>query len=409
MRRKTLWCKVCQIGLVAILALGITCGAADAKTHVKSDRTPTIAVGLESNKTICTITCNTAFVVTDAKGKAILKLRPSDKLSVKSGKNGITVNGKQCSGDRIAICPDAKEKNAMVTLDGTPYRGSLSLLRTKGKIGMTVVNHIALEEYLYGVVPNEMSPSWESEALKAQAVAARTFALHDIKKHAADGYDVCATTHCQVYRGVKSEHKESSAAVDRTAGEYLAYRGKSILSLFHASGGGYTENSENVWGKHEPYLRAVADYDQKSSDYQWTVKVTLAKLSSVLGDRASKIGKIRAIKLSKLSPAPMKAQDRGVSGRVTAMVIEGERGLVTLKGTEVRSLLGLKSTLFDIDKRTFGGSPSDTITIRGYGSGHGLGMSQWGAKEMAKKAGNKAGTYKQILSHYYCDTELKKI
>lgn len=409
MRLNTSWYKACQIGLVAVLALGVTCGTADAKAHVKSDRTPMIAVGLESNKTACTITCNTAFVVTDTKGKKLLKLHPCDKLSVKCGKNGITVNGKKCSGDRITIRSEAKAKNSLLSLDGTPYRGEFSLVRMKGKATLTAVNRVALEEYLYGVVPNEMSPSWESEALKAQAVAARTFALHDIKKHAADGYDVCATTHCQVYRGSKSEHKETSAAVDRTAGEYLAYRGKAIVSLFHAASGGYTENSENVWGKHEPYLRAVADYDQKCPDYQWTSKVTLGKLSSALGERAAKIGKIRAIKLSKLSSVPMKAQDRGVSGRVTTMVIEGERGSLSLKGTEVRSLLGLKSTRFDIDKRTFGGSASEAITIHGYGAGHGLGMSQWGAKEMAKKAGNKNGTYKKILSHYYHDTDLKKI
>lgn len=402
---KNCWRRACTIGLTSLLlSVSIPSMIAEA-SHV-----PMISVGLETNKTSYTVSANTAFTVTDAIGKKVfLKLCAGDTVTVAGGKKGITLNGKSITGDRVMFRVDAKAKQGQLSLNGTPYRGMFIIGVVKGKTGLTAINRVALEEYLYGVVPNEMSPSWATEALKAQAVAARTFALHDMKKHAEDGYDVCAATHCQVYRGSKSEHKQTTDAVDRTAGEYLAYKGKIIISLFHASGGGYTENSENVWGKHEPYLRGVADYDHSAPHYRWEVKLSVVQFVSVLGDRARKLGKIRSIKLSKLGQAPMYTNDRGISGRVRSIVLEGDKGSITLSGTEARALWGLKSTLFDIDKRTFSGKADDTLTISGRGFGHGLGLSQWGAKTMAEKGGNKNGLYKSILSHYYRDTELKKI
>lgn len=398
------WRNLCKIAVIAIsLALGMT-----SDTYASGGTV--ISVGLETNKTSYVVSGDVPFVVTDAGGKHIIcKMRANDKVTVGMSKKGMTINGKTITGTKVLIHPEGKNHKGVLKLNGVPYRGSFAISSIRGKMSLKAVNQVLLEEYLYGVVPNEMSPSWASEALKAQAVAARTFALHDMKKHAADGYDVCATTHCQVYRGVNSEHRATSSAVDLTAGEYLAYHGKAIISLFHASGGGYTENSENVWGKHEPYLRGVADFDHNNPNYQWEVKLTVGKLSSLLGNHVQKVGRLRTIKLSHLAKSPMHTSDRGISGRVRSLVLEGDKGAVTLSGTEVRSLLGLKSTLFDIDKRSFGSGANDTVTIRGYGFGHGLGMSQWGAKAMAEKGGNKNGLYKKILSHYYRDTNLEKI
>ena len=296
---------------------------------------------------------------------------------------------------------NSKSNKGILKLDGTPYRGSLCIDHRKGKTKLTTVNEVMLEDYLYGVVPNEMGYAWPMEALKAQAVAARTYVMHDMKKHASEGYDVCATTHCQVYRGKQKEHTRTNQAVDATKGEYLTYKGKTILSLFHASGGGYTENSEYVWGKREPYLRGVPDYNESP----WEVNVTLDKLASVLKARGKSVGDIREIKLSKLEKQPVKAVDRGVSGRVRTMTIVGENGSVQVSGNDMRSMLGLKSTLFDIDKRTFEEKESGSFTIKGYGFGHGLGMSQWGAKAMA----DKKKDYKEILKHYYSGTDIKKI
>lgn len=395
MSKNCIWQKICGIGavVVCLLAGGMT----EAAVHM-----PMLQVGLETNKTEHTITANAPFTITDEKGKrTYLKLRANQKIAVAIGKKGITVNGKEISSPNIVIQVDAKSKKGILKLDGVPYRGKLCIDYRKNKAKLTTVNEVMLEDYLYGVVPNEMSPSWPMEALKAQAVAARTFVLHDLKKHASEGYDVCATTHCQVYRGQQKEHARTTEAVNATQGEYLVHNGKAILSLFHASGGGYTENSENVWGQKEPYLRGVPDYDKDP----WEVKTTLGKLSSALQARGKSVGKIRTIKLSKLGKQPVQANDRGISGRVRTMTIEGDRGSVQVDGTVVRSMLGLKSTLFDLNKRSFSGKESESLTISGYGFGHGLGMSQWGAKAMAEKKNR----YREILKHYYCETDLKKI
>lgn len=394
MSKNRIWQKICGVGAVLVLLAG---GAAEAAVQ-----SPTVQVGLETSKTEHTITANVPFNVTDEKGKrTYLKLRANQKAVIAIGKKGITINGKEISASKVMVHVNSKSKKGILKLDGTPYRGNLCIDHRKGKTKLTTVNEVMLEDYLYGVVPNEVSHSWPMEALKAQAVAARTFVLHDLKKHASEGYDVCATTHCQVYRGKQKENVRTNQAVDATKGEYLAYKGKAILSLFHASGGGYTENSENVWGKREPYLRGVPDYNESP----WEVNVTLDKLSSVLKSCGKAVGEIREIKLSKLEKQPVKVGDRGISGRVRTMTIEGERGSVQVSGNDMRSMLGLKSTLFDIDKRTFKGKESESFTIKGYGFGHGLGMSQWGAKAMAEKKKD----YEEILKHYYSQVDIKKI
>ncbi len=395
MSKNRIWQKMCGIGAVVILLL-----AGGMSEAAKQEQM--IQVGLDSNKTEYTITANAPFAVTDEKGKRThLKLRANQKLIVAVGKKGITVNGEEVTSPKIAIEVDSKSKKGILKLNGAPYRGKLCINYRKDKDNLTAVNEVELEEYLYGVVPNEMGYAWPTEALKAQAVAARTYALHDLKKHASEGYNVCATTHCQVYRGQQKEHARTTAAVDETQGEYLVYNGKAIASLFHASGGGYTEHSENVWGQKVPYLRGVPDYDK----HPWEVKMTLGKLESALKKAGKSVGEIREIKLSKLDKQPVRENDRGISGRVRTMTIEGERGTVRLNGTEVRSMFGLKSTLFDIDKRTFKGKESEAFTISGYGFGHGLGMSQWGAKVMAEKKKD----YREILEHYYSGTDIKKI
>ena len=133
------------------------------------------------------------------------------------------------------------------------------------KAGLTVINRLLIDEYLYGVVPEEMPASWNIEALKAQAVAARTFALYDKldRKHTQEGFDVCVTTDCQVYGGMDSEAATTNKAIDATKGEVIVYLNQPICSVFHAASGGQTDDSINVWNVNVPYLRAVEDKEEK--------------------------------------------------------------------------------------------------------------------------------------------------
>jgi stage II sporulation protein D len=197
--------------------------------------------------------------------------------------------------------------------------------------------------------------------------------------------------------GYSGEYQSTNSAVDATRGEIITYGGKPIEALFHANGGGYTENSENVWGSKIPYLRGVPEESYSVINKAWTKTISADSLAKSLG-----IGKLKKIKLSKLKKGPMKVSDRGVSGRVKQIVFTGSKKTKTVTGNDFQSMYGLSSTLFDLNVK------GKNVIVTGYGSGHGLGMSQWGAEAMAEKHGGSADYYRQILTHYYTGTKIEK-
>ena len=237
-----------------------------------------------------------------------------------------------------------------------------------------------------------MSPSYPLEALKAQAVAARSFALKNRKKHEAEGYDLCPTTHCQVYIGV-AEEEICDKAIDETHGEILIYNGKLADTNFHADSGGMTESVVDVWGTNVPYLVAVKEILKLSEP--WTVKVTKKDFSSRFGDG---FGDVKEIKLSKLTVGKAE-KDRTSSGRVKSAQIVGTKKTLKLEGSELRRKFSLPSTLFDMKLE------NKEVIFTGYGRGHGVGMSQTGARSYAEDG----WSYEKILMHYYHDTKIKKL
>jgi stage II sporulation protein D len=221
-----------------------------------------------------------------------------------------------------------------------------------------------------------------------------------------------------MYGGLDSEATRSNQAVDETRGMMVTYKGNVITAFFHASSGGHTESSENVWGSQVPYLRGVPDFDQASPRFSWERRVGAAKLAELLRVNGYGIGSVKTIELSPLTRQPVVATDRGLSGRVKRIIIKGSVGSVQLSGGQMSSLLGLPSTLIDMElirdgdhsfvantqssRLSFQDPAQDILLIRGKGSGHGIGLSQWGAKAMADK--DKTGNnlfYKEILMHYY--------
>ena len=275
-------------------------------------------------------------------------------------------------------------KDLRTTIAGKEYCGGLRL--NKAGNSLIVINLVPTEEYLRGVLPKEMSPSYPLEALKAQAVAARSFALKNRGKHKAEGFDLCATVHCQVYDGTKF-FETTDAAIEETRGEILTYKDKLIETSFHADSGGMTENSSDVWGRNLPYLVAVKENFEESE--AWTIKIPVKKFSETL-----KLDKIKSVKLSTLKIGKA-ASDRTSSGRVKTAQINGEK----FTGLELRQKFSLPSTLFDmkLDK--------NEIIFTGFGSGHGVGMSQKGAKFYAADG----WAYEKILTHYYKGAKLKKL
>lgn len=275
------------------------------------------------------------------------------------------------------------------------YRGSTCVLHTGD--GLTAVNYVDLEYYLYSVVGSEMPDGWSLEALKAQAVAARSYVLYQRQNSANAIFDVGDTTSWQVYGGVEEETASTRAAVDATRDQVLIYGQQGIIdAVFHACAGGYTENVEDVWSNPLPYLRSVRSPDEAVTECQWTQVFTAQELSQKLGYTGT---------ISRIVPT---YDDRA---RIASLNIEGSTGAVTMSGRDVRRALGVRSTLFTLEPArsrvaTTGSLPApSSFQLIGRGNGHGIGMSQWGAKVLADRGNN----YAQILSHYYTGATLAMI
>lgn len=428
---------------------------AASKSHFSIARQPEIRVGIWSDQVSIMVSADSDFALADAKtNRRLGGFSAKEKVNVTAKNGRILLNGKPVAAEAVKVLLSAKTGEHYIEINRKRYRGAVGIHRTAEKQGLTVVNTLPLEQYLNGVVPEEMPAEWPMEAVKAQAVAARTFALHHLNKHSEDGYDVCATTHCQVYGGQNSETVQTTKAVADTYGQVLLANGKPIEAIFHSSAGGtFTEDSENVWGTSLPYLRSVADYDQQSPYVHWQKEITPQDLDQALTRAGYTIGPVIAIELSPLGKAPVKAKDRGVSGRVKTIGFIGTKGRAEFSGNQARAILALSSTLFDIkstvpgpkgidvkitdrygDRETkvidvnvpprqekglltdkeniirISGRKNEVWLFSGAGSGHGVGLSQWGAKSMAEQAPKEDVTYfKQILKHYYQSTEVKKV
>ena len=221
---------------------------------------------------------------------------------------------------------------AMNGVSNGRYRGALEVSASPLR-GMAVVNVLNLDDYVQGVVPGEVPSNWKPAALRAQAVAARSYAL--TTDAGGSLFDQYPDTRSQMYRGVTAETRATNAAVQDTAGQVVKYKGRTATTYFYSTSGGQTENIENVWygTKPVPYLKSVVDpYDNISPYHRWTVRFSRAALQARLGGYVK--GKLKDVKVVK----------RGVSPRVITAVVIGTRGSKAITGVQLRTLLGLRDT-----------------------------------------------------------------
>ncbi|HEY9653565.1 MAG TPA: SpoIID/LytB domain-containing protein [Coleofasciculaceae cyanobacterium] len=340
----------------------ILVGPAQAATELR--------VAIKEGVSRVTIGSSTKAIVRNASGQQVGELEAMNGFSANGGGNSVALG--QWRSSQLSVEPT---NGGFVWIGDRWYRGRTKLVPT-GR-GLIAVNVVDLEQYLYSVLGAEMSPNWPQEALKAQAVAARTYALHKTQTSGNTVYDVDDTTKSQVYKGLESEGQGTILAVNATAGQIMTYSGKPILAVFHSSSGGHTENVEDIWSNPLPYLRGVADYDQGAPVFQWTKSFSRNELSR----KISGVGTIVSMTPERTTP----------QGRIVTMLVKGTGGTKRISGTNLRSALGLKSTLFSVNPT----GSSFEITGRGYG--HGLGLSQWGAHNLAQRGVG----YQQILTHYY--------
>ncbi len=316
-----------------------------------------------------------------------------------------------------------------IWLNKRRYSGEMRLINKGNRL--LVINHLSLNKYLKSVVGSEMPKDWPMEALKAQAVAARTYALNQMKGN--DYYDLDSNVSSQVYLGMESETNRTRRAVAATRNLVLLHNGKLIDAVFHSSSGGKTEDSKFVWGRYNPYLVSVKDYDQNSPHYYWKKKIPSKSLEHIF----PRIGGVNAIRIL----------EKTDTNRIKKVKIYGPKGNLFLSGKELRNIFELKSTLisfkivskpfhlegkrnrfFDFIKSTktinsrrrkvsrdtievdqLNELPplpeNDFLLVQGSGSGHGVGMSQWGAKGLAERG----ATFRKILSHFYKGARITKL
>ena len=293
----------------------------------------------------------------------------------------LAANGRSIGCQRVSIVPDAQET---LWIDSILYRGKCEVLVNDSGT-LTVVNILGLEEYLLGVVPKETFPSWPREALRAQAVAARGFAMYHFQFNRKREYDIVAPLH-QLYGGVNAETPSTTKAVYDTEGQYLEYKGAPLCAFFGTCCGGRTEYAPNIFPDVKTFPASVAvDYCKGSPHYAWTYSVS----RSVLEEKLKRNGKSLNGPVSKVE-----ILKRFASGRVALMRIYSSGSVVDITGEECRKILGyneVKSTLFSI--RISGGR----LVFSGRGWGHGVGLCQWGSKGMA----DKGFSYEEILKQYY--------
>ena len=380
--RKTVPTLFKQILTVALIFFVLT-GFAYAEQK-KSVWQPELRVGILIGVAKVNLQVSAPCVLVDPSNNKTLKKLPAGKIfaiDVASMK----INAVEIRPEKIPL------KDLQSTIDGKKYYGGVRVNKTNN--ALTVINLAPLEEYLCGVVCKEMSPSFPIESLKAQAVAARSFSMKNRKKHEHEGFDLCATTHCQMYVGVEN-FPSVDEAIDSTHGEVLTFNDKIAETNFHADSGGMTENVADVWGSGAAaYLVPVKELVQLTAP--WTKNFSAKDFSSRFGDG---FGDVKSIKLSALTIGKS-AHDRTSSGRVKSAEIVGTKKTLTISGVDLRRKFSLPSTLFDM--KLSGGE----VIFTGYGSGHGVGMSQKGAKAFAENGWD----YKKILAHYYSGTKLKKL
>ena len=301
-----------------------------------------------------------------------------------------------CGKDlNLAVSPQSSYEPAVTWFKGYRYHGDFEYVRRSGD-KLTVINIVDIEDYVKGVIPYEMSGSWPIEALKAQALCARTYAASHFNANSYYGFDVTNDTYSQVYRGLTGATSTSDAAVEQTAGIYILYAGEPISAMYCSSNGGATEDSENITGNAVGYLRGKVDSFEAAAasinaNSSWTDTLTRSQLAEKANTLGFSIASADSIEIT-----------YSETGNVIGMKLTDSNGRsASFSGKACyefcTSTLGLKSISFEISEN------GDSVTFIGSGWGHSLGMSQFGAYAMAKTYGF---TYDQIVNFYYTDITL---
>lgn len=343
-------------------------------------RPETIRVALVKGSEAVSIEGN-GILLTDGEG---LPMRLSPPLQIRRTKDGLQVNNIKVKSLRITA-------PAFLIMNGKGYRGVLEVYPAEK--GLLVVDELPLEEYLVGLINCEISSQWPIEAVKAQAVIARSYAVYQKAARKGALYHLESSVMDQVYEGCDIEDSRAVRGVKETAGEVLTFGGAIIQAFYHSSCGGHTESAENVWGGTLPYLQGVdCKYCLTAPSVKWEQTIPLKKIETLLKNNGYQVSGIKEIRPGK----------RNRSGRFQEVIANHGKGRLVVSAVNFRKAIGystIKSTNFEIANH------ADEVTFSGFGYGHGVGLCQWGAKQRA----GDGFDYQEILSYYYPGTSLEKL
>ncbi|MEO8031185.1 MAG: SpoIID/LytB domain-containing protein [Gemmatimonadota bacterium] len=379
---------------------------------------PEIRVGLQTGAVTVAIRSDAPLTLIGADGGLVPGLPQSAQWTVAPEREGLVLIGADgWRSSRLSTVIAAPTSPASsIQIGPRSYRGRLEFIRDAR--GLTVVDRLGLENYLAGVLSAEMGrrDSSEFEAMRAQAVVSRTFAIRNLGKRKADGFDLNATVADQVYGGIGSETPLAWAAVRETSGQVLTWQGGLIDAFFHSTCGGRTANGTEVYvNANRPYLRSVSDLDEQGQAYcrisprfswrqEWTRAALLTTLKQTLPDeglaRSAEITDVRGVRVV----------SRTASDRADRVEIDIGNRVITVSGPDIRQVLRpspdalLRSTRFSLTEQHEGARLVGLVADGG-GAGHGVGFCQWGAVGRAR-AGQ---TYSRILQAYFPGTDLQRI
>jgi stage II sporulation protein D len=354
----------------------------------KSTFSDKVRVLLEAEKKSLKISSTSGMKLCFPKIPALsLKFEKGEEVEILSQEGDINIE------EQDNFCPNIFIKplpGSYLTFNGKRYRG---IFQIKNNGLFMLINVVDLEEYLYGVIPNEVPSNWPIEALKAQAVASRTYAVYMLNKKSSLEYDLFATIMSQVYGGISKENTFTNNAVRQTCGEILTFNNMPALAMFHSNSGGVSAGINEVWEIELPYLINHEDsYSNNQPPFKWISGIPETKIKEKLNTFGLNFKEIIDI-------IPV---EKSKSQRISTLKIIGENNEIFLNGNSFRLMVSpylIKSTIFQIENK------GKNFILSGNGFGHGVGMSQWGAFKMGQSGYN----YKEILKFYYPNTLLKKI
>ena len=329
------------------------------------------------------------YEVIDPKKNEILYRGKNLNAVITPGKGSISIGASKMRYTNLFI--KAHDSDA-ITINGRVFRGNIRIIN-KGNNALLVVNYLDLEDYIKGILYHEVSHYWPYEALKAQAVVCRTYALYQIKENKARDFDLTADIYSQVYGGRTSERYRTNKAVKYTTGQVLIFKGKIFPAYFHSCCGGHTEDASLLWNTDiAPLKGVVCNFCKESPHFNWSTSLSTDEIIKKLSGSGRKLEDVKEIVAVGENP----------SGRIINVQIVSEKKEVKTPAKDFRYALGpnlIRSTKFSVRKE------GDKFVFDGIGWGHGAGMCQWGAYFMAKDGYN----YQQILDFYYPGAKLSLI